>query len=281
MNGVYRDVLEEIRQAQSKNTSLICYLQPYSASRIVLFAEDPPSTGAPGRLYFSTTQDLGTVSYTADAVGWEDKLKLSESRLAELNKHIKEHQPGEDCIYPEVDGKKCVNLLAVMNMRELQHPYASSNLVKVSDELPLKKRTQAGGWSPVQEPPDWLGISETYTAVQHESKLQREVRKSLALDQQARLERLNLAKAIPVRISLLSVGFRRNQDVIAEVLLRANGICEQCKKPAPFRRASDNSPYLEVHHIKTLADGGEDTVSNAKALCPNCHREAHFGVKKV
>ncbi|MDH7515993.1 MAG: HNH endonuclease, partial [Bacteroidota bacterium] len=65
--------------------------------------------------------------------------------------------------------------------------------------------------------------------------------------------------------------------VIAEVLARANGICESCRQPAPFRRASDGSPYLEVHHRVWLSRGGEDTVSNAVALCPNCHRRMHYG----
>jgi 5-methylcytosine-specific restriction protein A len=26
-----------------------------------------------------------------------------------------------------------------------------------------------------------------------------------------------------------------------------------------------------------LSDGGRDTVDNAVALCPNCHRECHHG----
>jgi 5-methylcytosine-specific restriction protein A len=26
-----------------------------------------------------------------------------------------------------------------------------------------------------------------------------------------------------------------------------------------------------------LSTGGEDTLENAIALCPNCHRRAHFG----
>nr|WP_275041241.1 HNH endonuclease signature motif containing protein [Halomonas meridiana] len=46
---------------------------------------------------------------------------------------------------------------------------------------------------------------------------------------------------------------------------------------APFNRKSDGSPYLEVHHRKPLAEGGDDTVANAIALCPNCHRAAHYG----
>lgn len=47
---------------------------------------------------------------------------------------------------------------------------------------------------------------------------------------------------------------------------------------APFLRASDQSSYLEVHHKVPLADDGDDTVGNAIAVCPNCHREEHFGV---
>lgn len=73
--------------------------------------------------------------------------------------------------------------------------------------------------------------------------------------------------------------FKRDAYVIAEVLLRANGICERCCKEAPFKRASDGTPYLEVHHKEWLSKGGEDTVENAIAVCPNCHRELHFGLK--
>ena len=65
--------------------------------------------------------------------------------------------------------------------------------------------------------------------------------------------------------------------VIAEVLQRARGYCEEYEMKAPFRRASDGTPYMEVHHVVTPAEGGEDTPENALALCPNCHREAHYG----
>jgi hypothetical protein len=92
-----------------------------------------------------------------------------------------------------------------------------------------------------------------------------------------RKERLKNAPRKPGLFFTTTAVFRRNADVVAEVLERADGICEKCRKPAPFRRASDNSPYLEVHHKVPLAQGGDDTVENAIALCPNCHREAHFG----
>lgn len=93
-------------------------------------------------------------------------------------------------------------------------------------------------------------------------------------DRQARLA---AAPTQPLSITVTARVFQRNADVVAEVLFRANGICESCHKPAPFQRLSNGSPYLEVHHSLPLAMGGPDTVANAKALCPNCHREAHHG----
>lgn len=83
----------------------------------------------------------------------------------------------------------------------------------------------------------------------------------------------------PAKIVSASTQFARDPKVVAWVLNAANGRCECCGKDAPFARI-DGSPYLEVHHLKRLADGGTDRVSNAIALCPNCHRELHFGIHR-
>jgi 5-methylcytosine-specific restriction protein A len=71
--------------------------------------------------------------------------------------------------------------------------------------------------------------------------------------------------------------YQRDSSVKAWVLKQANGVCECCGSAAPFSGA-DGLPYLEVHHVQQLADGGPDTTSNAVALCPNCHREIHYGI---
>lgn len=96
-------------------------------------------------------------------------------------------------------------------------------------------------------------------------------------DTAARRERIALAEKRPQRVPVVVLAYIRNPDVVAEVLERAAGTCERCSKPAPFLRKKDQSPYLEVHHKRQLADGGEDSVENAIALCPNCHRESHYG----
>jgi hypothetical protein len=110
-----------------------------------------------------------------------------------------------------------------------------------------------------------------------DKEFQTAVMKSQTMSSQARHERLAVAARIPERVRVVSTAFKRNPDVVAEVLVRANGRCEECGLDAPFLRTKDNTPYLEIHHKVTLADDGEDTVDNAVALCPNCHREMHFG----
>lgn len=70
--------------------------------------------------------------------------------------------------------------------------------------------------------------------------------------------------------------FVRDPNVIAWVLEQAAGACEACGDKAPFQR-DDGQPYLEVHHVRPLAEGRPDTVDNAVACCPNCHRHLHHG----
>jgi 5-methylcytosine-specific restriction enzyme A len=69
---------------------------------------------------------------------------------------------------------------------------------------------------------------------------------------------------------------QRSAAVRVYVLRRADGRCEGCGSPAPFNTPSGR-PYLEPHHIRRLADGGPDHPRWVIALCPNCHREVHYG----
>lgn len=114
-------------------------------------------------------------------------------------------------------------------------------------------------------------------AIYVQQELQKYVVESLNAPRDERLSRLKTAEKRPKAIRVVSTAYQRNADVISEVLFRAKGICEGCFNPAPFSRKTDGSPYLEVHHRMPLAEGGDDTVENAVALCPNCHRQRHFG----
>lgn len=100
-----------------------------------------------------------------------------------------------------------------------------------------------------------------------------------------------LQETAPYKVNLIPVGMvnpkkemvtvtqiARDLNVKNWVLVNAAGHCECCRQPAPFNKREDGQPFLETHHLILLADGGPDTVQNTVAICPNCHRELHFGV---
>jgi 5-methylcytosine-specific restriction endonuclease McrA len=102
------------------------------------------------------------------------------------------------------------------------------------------------------------------------------VSKSLKLSRSVRLKKIaEAAKQPPAKFQAQVTRYARSPHVVAERLVIANGRCEKCQKPAPFTRLRDNTPYLEVHHVKLLSQGGLDSVENTQALCPNCHSEVH------
>jgi 5-methylcytosine-specific restriction enzyme A len=91
----------------------------------------------------------------------------------------------------------------------------------------------------------------------------------------AELERrAALSVALPAgRLSAISVHL--GDPYVAELAKRrAQGHCQLCGEPAPFR-AKGGRPFLEVHHIHWLSRGGTDTPENTAAVCPNCHRRLH------
>lgn len=74
--------------------------------------------------------------------------------------------------------------------------------------------------------------------------------------------------------------YQRSRKVAHYVLMRADGICECCLKPAPFVK-KDGKAYLEPHHVNRLSDGGLDHPRYVGAICPNCHREIHSGINGI
>jgi 5-methylcytosine-specific restriction protein A len=83
----------------------------------------------------------------------------------------------------------------------------------------------------------------------------------------------------PQQTSTVTTSYVRDPKVRAWVADLAKGICEGCGQKAPFE--ADGLPFLEVHHVKHLAQKGSDCISNAVALCPNCHRRCHLSSDKV
>ncbi|WP_439876886.1 HNH endonuclease (plasmid) [Bacillus mycoides] len=75
--------------------------------------------------------------------------------------------------------------------------------------------------------------------------------------------------------TITTTTYDRNQFISEYVKRLANGICQLCEKEAPFKD-THGEPFLETHHVDWLSNGGEDTIENCAALCPNCHRKMHY-----
>jgi 5-methylcytosine-specific restriction protein A len=102
----------------------------------------------------------------------------------------------------------------------------------------------------------------------------KKVKKASQLSLEELKKRARNSSSKPGKRAATTTSYQRSPVVKAYVLKRANGVCELCEQPAPFNK-KNGEPYLEVHHVKQLADGGDDAIENAVALCPNCHRRLH------
>lgn len=87
------------------------------------------------------------------------------------------------------------------------------------------------------------------------------IRRASKLQQQT-FPKLPDGIAQPQKVASVGTAFVRDPKVRAWVLKEANGICEGCGSN-------------EVHHVKHLAQKGSDRITNAVALCPNCHQRCH------
>ena len=99
-------------------------------------------------------------------------------------------------------------------------------------------------------------------------------KKAMKLSDQDLEARAQSCSGVPGNRLVSTIQYDRNASVSEFVKRRARGRCQLCGLPAPFKR-KDGTPYLETHHVIWLSEGGEDTVDNTVALCPNCHRKMH------
>jgi len=171
-----------------------------------------------------------------------------------------------------------INLHKILDVEEIWESFkiASKQVIETPQGKTTREREKKGKiiLTELRNP------SEIISEEIYSQTLQTKIENAKKISKEKRKKKLKEVSEIPEKITITSVGFKRNPYIIIEVLERANGFCELCKMEAPFLRIKDDTPFLEVHHIQPLAEGGKDTVKNTVALCPNCHREAHFGINK-
>ena len=149
-------------------------------------------------------------------------------------------------------------------------PYQSQQL-DVENNLrsvwifPLKLKK---GSRPIEIPKEWIEIKNRHK----EEKAKR------LLDEELETRAIHSGSRAIRRLTS-TTSYERNPYVSEYAKRWAKGICQLCEQPAPFHD-QNGEPYLETHHIDWLSRGGEDTISNTIALCPNCHRKMHVLERK-
>lgn len=73
--------------------------------------------------------------------------------------------------------------------------------------------------------------------------------------------------------------YRRDPKVRAEVLKIAGGRCECCGELGFLTEAGER--YLETHHVVGVSERGPDSSGNVVAVCPLCHRKAHYAADRI
>lgn len=211
------------------------------------------------------------------ADGWSDA-ELKASVAAYLNM-LAEQNAGRT--YSKADYRRRLIAEALAQRTEAAVEYRMQNISAAMEELCLPMVT---GYPPAKNVGtrvkdrikffiEQLGAIDPsdYSPEVDISALEKKTAKLL----QRSLEGKPRGQEKPRRIAVSSQNFQRDPLVRAWVLQHAQGRCECCDFPSPFSTIN-GLPYLEVHHVKPLADSGSDRIENAVALCPNCHRALHL-----
>ncbi len=146
--------------------------------------------------------------------------------------------------------------------------------IKLHVQWPTSKNATLEDFSRLLMYPTWPVLNEKPTSDDQvlQSRALQSVRKLRLLPNDRVLPPMGNKR--PTKIPTDSLRFQRDPNVVSWVLWQSQGRCEVCREPAPFLR--DNGElFLEVHHVTFLRESGPDTVDNAVACCPNCHRRLH------
>ncbi len=73
--------------------------------------------------------------------------------------------------------------------------------------------------------------------------------------------------------------YKRDRKTREAILSLAQGVCECCGELG--FETDDGSRYLETHHIIEVSAHGPDDMTNVVAVCPNCHRKAHYSKSRL
>lgn len=84
-----------------------------------------------------------------------------------------------------------------------------------------------------------------------------------------------ISKQAPEKREYLIETFARNRGWVKEAKEKFGEYCLYPVCSNTFNKPN-NKPYIEVHHIISLCDGGEDAIWNLAVVCAHHHKMAHF-----
>ena len=149
-------------------------------------------------------------------------------------------------------------------LKSLRHKFGEEDFLAISDALEkLNGKSNRAAWRFVRET---IPAEEFYMRLASTNPIET----SDAID--------DIGTDVPRRIMASVISYARDPKIREAVQRRADGKCELCGELGFLR--VDGTRYLECHHIIALANDGEDRMTNVIALCPNDHREAHFGKRR-
>jgi len=232
INGIYESVLKEIQNATKMHPQKSFYLQPYDAAQIVELRINTPSPENPLTLYASISTSLNEIYYEAEIIGWMDKKALfnaeNKQKHDSILNDLNTYQPNEGGLFQTAGNSHCANLIVIKNLKKIAKPFPVSLLIKLSDGKSLKNRTRPGKWSAVLKKERVLDEAISYKPI-FDKSFEDKIEKSLKESNTKRQQRLLQSNPVPTKSAILSYAFNRNPDVVAEVLIRAKGICELCQ----------------------------------------------------
>ena len=96
------------------------------------------------------------------------------------------------------------------------------------------------------------------------------------------IERLDTPVEVPEHLPRVVYGWNRDRVIVEQVLAADKRKCEIDPDHRTFITRRNDELYLEGHHLIPLSRQKEfskslDVYANIIGLCPNCHRQLHFG----
>ena len=101
---------------------------------------------------------------------------------------------------------------------------------------------------------------------------------------QVNIDLLDAVVEKPAKKPKVSFGWNRDRVIVEQVLKADKYKCEIDSSHKTFIARKNDELYLEGHHLIPISRQDEfekslDVYANIIGLCPNCHRQLHFGKK--